>query len=119
VPAQVAQPPPVPLTEWLPPLFPLLIAENREMARLVFALLQCVHAAGASDLLMGRSLSNVVSQSPQRYSYSGILELPRGLTFRCGCPEPSAAKANGGVGFGPQSGLLYNGLRIRSSAMRF
>jgi hypothetical protein len=63
-----AQPPPVPLTARVVPSLPLLIAAKSEMAREVAVLLQRTQVAGASDLLMGRSISKVVPQSAQVYS---------------------------------------------------
>jgi hypothetical protein len=55
------------------PPFVLLTAENREIARDVSALPQPLHTAGAWAWLIGRSLSNLMPQSAQRYSYTGIV----------------------------------------------
>jgi hypothetical protein len=53
--AQSAQLLPDPATARLEPPLPLLMAENKEMARDVSRLPQPAHGAGASALLMGRS----------------------------------------------------------------
>ncbi|MGD9047459.1 MAG: hypothetical protein PVF77_05365 [Anaerolineae bacterium] len=68
MPAQEPHPPPAPLTARVSPLPPLLIAENREMARDVRLLPQRVHGAAESALLIGRSISKVDWQSAQLYS---------------------------------------------------
>ena len=68
-PLQPPQPPPdVPLTGWPP-----LEAEKRDMARRVFLLWQCSHAAGLSAWLIGRMTSNLVWQSEQTYSKIGMV----------------------------------------------
>jgi hypothetical protein len=54
--AHVAQPLPVPLTARLAPLLLFEMAENNEIAREVSGLPQTLQLAGASALLMGRSI---------------------------------------------------------------
>jgi len=66
--AQPAQLLPAPLMARLPPSLPLLMAENKEMAREVSVLPHWTHTTGAFALLMGRSFSNFVPHSAQQYS---------------------------------------------------
>ena len=68
MPAHEAHPPPVPLTLCVLPLLLLLIAEKREMARMVCSLPQWTHGKGELALLIGRSFSKSLSQSAQWYS---------------------------------------------------
>jgi hypothetical protein len=109
--AQEAQLLPVPLTARVSPLLLLLMAENREMARDVALLPQWAQVAGAFAWLMGRSLSKVVWQSAQWYSYTGIALTPIQVRL------PVVSVSNQEPGFGPRTDLLYNAFWIRSSAV--
>lgn len=62
-----------PPTDDVAPSAPLEKAAQREGARLAWSLWHLGQGAGASALEKGRSMSNEVWQSRQRYSYRGMM----------------------------------------------
>jgi hypothetical protein len=73
--AQLAHPPPAPATAWVWPLLLRLKVAKVENTREVCKLSQWRQEIGLSAWLMLRSASNLVWQSAQTYSYSGITYL--------------------------------------------
>lgn len=69
---QAVQPLAPPATVWVAPDLPTEWAANKEISRAVFALWHMAHAIGSSASRIERKVSNVVWQSLQLYSYSGM-----------------------------------------------
>jgi ABC-type Fe3+ transport system permease subunit len=112
-PAQLLQLSP-PATACDAPPSPLLNAENSEIARDVFELSHCLHWMGSSALLIGLSVSNVVLQSAQKYSYRGIVFTSGQAKscFYCTLGEQSRQALNTSLEMALSSALLSVGLGV-------